>query len=662
MKNKKIQMLAVACLMTCGATFTSCNDYLDITPPSSVSPEGYLVEESQLAAYTINYYPSNFSSIGGQYGEDLATDNATTRTANTRYVVGEWKVPASGGEWNFNNIYTLNYFLHYAVQNYNAGKIQGSQENIKHYIGEGYFLRAWQYFYRLRKLGDFPIIKDILPDNQDTLTVASKRAPRNEVARFILSDLDEAISLLSNKPTGGKARITKNAALVLKARVALFEATWERYHAGTALVPGGNGWPGATKDYNANFKFPSGSAENEVNFFLDQCIEASKQVADNVALTPNNDVIQQSASEPANSYYDMFASKDPSSYSEVILYRPYDRGLNIATDWNHHIYYGYARGFTHQMERSFLMQNGLPVYAQGSGYAGDDYIGDTKLNRDSRWRLFMKAPGEIKTFINTPSPEYFDKAPMVYSDDVKYSTSTGYLIGKGYSHDLANQALNMDETAPIIIRASEAYLDYIEAYYERYHKLDANATKYWQALRERAHVSTDFDKTIAATDMDEEAKYDFGAYSHGQLLTDKTLYNIRRERRCELMGEGYRYDDLIRWRALDQLNGFQIEGIKLWGPMVEDYKAAGLMDKLVYDKSDKENTVSSPSKSEYVRPYQVSSKSLYYNGLNFTEAHYLTPIAISHFLISAPDGATISESPIYQNPGWPTTAGEGATK
>ena len=77
----------------------------------------------------------------------------------------------------------------------------------------------------------------MLPDEQEALTEASKRSPRNEVARFILSDLDQAISLMNNNVK--KTRLSKNAALLLKSRVALFEATWEKYHAGTALVPNG---------------------------------------------------------------------------------------------------------------------------------------------------------------------------------------------------------------------------------------------------------------------------------------------------------------------------------------------------------------------------------------------------------------------------------------
>ena len=50
---------------------------------------------------------------------------------------------------------------------------------------------------------------------------------------------------------------------------------------------------------------------------------------------------------------------------------------------------------------------------------------------------------------------------------------------------------------------------------------------------------------------------------------DATTYNIRRERRDEFIGEASRWEDLIRWRACDQVNGYQIEGMKYWGTVYE---------------------------------------------------------------------------------------------
>ncbi len=665
MKNSKyIHTIKAFALCLCMAFTAGCDDFLEIAPPSAVSPDNYLWSESQLAAYTIRYYaqydqyssgsgsasgmlPSHWGSGGESFFfDDLATDNAISRGTNNRFKPGLWRTGTTGGDWNFSNIYALNYYLQTVVPRFEAGKITGSETLVKHYIGEGYFLRAHEYYYRLRRLGDFPIVKSTLPDNREALIAASKRQPRNEVARFILEDLDKAIELLNN--SGSKTRITKNAALLLKARVALFEGTWEKYHAGTALVPKGPGWPG-----DPAYQFPSGSADNEVNFFLTQAMEAADLIASAIPLVDNNKVIRESASQALNQYYDMFASANPKNYPEVLMFRGYTDGLGTHY-YNHYIYHGAQKGYTHQMEQSVLMDNGLPVYASGSGYTGDDFIEDTKVNRDWRWKLFMKAPNEVKAFVNITVPEKFPNAPVVYSTDGKTSTSTGYMLGKGFSHDYNNQVLGKDITAAVLFRAAEAYLIYIEASYLKNGTIDSKADAYWRAIRNRAGVNPDYTITIAATDMNIEAENDWGAYSKGALV-DPTVYNIRRERRSELIGEGQRYNDLIRWRAMDQLNGFQVEGCKIWGPLKDRY-AAGL---LLADQADPtKNTMSSPTLSMYMRPYQiVIANNNFYNGLFFCEAHYLEPIALEHFLDTSSDGSTTSTSPIYQNPGWLVESG-----
>lgn len=667
MKKMKYINIAKVLLLSCSlAILPACDDFLDEEPQSEVSPEKYLLNESQLEAYVNKYYadydnwksdsddkggmiPSFWGSQNGStYKDDNATDNQ--QGTNGRYLKDTWTVAQSGGKWNFTNINALNYYLQTVVPRLENGELTGTESNLKHLVGEGYFLRALEYFFRLQRLGDFPIVKTVLPDEQEALTEASKRSPRNEVARFILSDLDQAISLMNNNVK--KTRLSKNAALLLKSRVALFEATWEKYHAGTALVPNGTGWPGAGKDYNAGYQFPSGSIEKEIEFFLTEAMSAASQVADAVQLTENNQIIRDQASKGKNPYYDMFASHDPSGYSEVIMYRGYDLSLNNSHHFNHYLYSGGNTGYTHQFEQVFLMENGLPIYAAGSGYAGDDYITDTKIDRDWRWRLFMKAPKEAKAVDNIATVEYFPEAPRLYVSDAKNATSTGYIQGKGYSLDYNDQLLGKDQTAFVVYRASEAYLNYIEASYLKNGNIDATADKYWKALRARAGVDTDYQKTINATDMSKEALNGWDAYSHGALV-DATLYNIRRERRCEFIGEGFRYMDLIRWRALDQLNGYQLEGAKIFGPMKSIFG-----DNLKYDQADeKNNNVSSPSLSDYLRPNQLTSTNQYYNGLYFYEAHYLDPIAVQHFMITSPDGSTVSQSPIYQNPGWPITAG-----
>lgn len=151
--------------------------------------------------------------------------------------------------------------------NGSGNTISGDLKSIRHYIGELYTLRALEYFKRYQAFGDYPIVTDPLTDNMEILTDAAKRSPRNEVARFILSDLDKAAILMDGKDFQ-TTRINRDVALLLKSRVALFEATWLKYFKGSAFVPNGEGWPGKTKEYNANYQYPSGSIDNEINWFL----------------------------------------------------------------------------------------------------------------------------------------------------------------------------------------------------------------------------------------------------------------------------------------------------------------------------------------------------------------------------------------------------------
>ena len=662
MKRKRFISNIIKIIIITGTLFTSCDKFLDITPPSQVIPEAYLNEESQLAAYTIERYASVFPSHGnwsfGTFGIDGNTDDMATPSLNNRYIPGQWRVDAAGGDWEFTGIYQMNYFLNDVIPKWQAGSILGNTENINHYIGEAYLLRAYIYFMKLQTIGDFPIIRKTMTDGDTELLVEnSKRAPRNEVARFILSDLDSAITLLkTSSPDGKKQRLSRPVAQLLKSRIALYEGTWLKYFKGTAYVPGGPDWPGQTKDYNSKYTFPSGSIDDEIEFFFDEAMKAAAEVADNIALVNNTGIIESANNE--NPYFSMFGALDMSGYSEVLLWRQYNQSL---VTHNIPVYAqsgNYAVGLTRNMVESFLMANGLPIYASGSGYKGDDYIADVRKNRDGRLHLFLKEPGQKNVLVNIGSGTHYtlvEPYPTVYDTDWGRRYTTGYTIRKGISYDGLQTNNGQGYTGSITFRATEAYLNYIEACYEKNENLDAKAQSYWQAIRTRAQTDPDYNKTIAATDMNKE-KGDWGAYSAGSLVSS-TLYNIRRERRNELMAEGLRLMDLKRWRAMDQLisTPYHIEGFKLWGPMKDWYTS----DQLKYGATNSAAVVSDPARSIYLRPLEIRSNTLSYEGVKFAMAHYLSPIAIGHFQITSPDGS-VGNSVIYQNPGWPLTAGNGA--
>lgn len=651
--------LIVLCVTTTG--LFSCNKYLDRLPLSNVTPSDYLNTEADLAAYTLGRY--NFPSHGGwgigTFANDNHTDNQATSSYASRWTPGEWRVPAVDGDWNFAQIFNINYFIENAVPKWKSNSISGNAVNIDHYIGEAYFLRAYEYFNKLQALGDFPIIKTNLKDDLVQLTAASVRSPRNEVARFILSDLDSAITLLKDVSPSGKRRISRNAALLFKSRVALFEGSWLKYHAETAFVPGGNSWPGAKS--HPNFRL---NADQESKFFLEQAKDAAQKVADGIGLTSNTK--DNGYNSSANPYFKMFGDENLESYNEVLLWRSFDLGLGIMHTVNHYINRnGGNTGFTKGVVESFTMANGLPIYANNAGYAGDDSISIVKKDRDNRLQLFMKAPGDLlytDQLSATGKPLTEGYPDIIGLNETKYVT--GYGLKKGLSYTYKHSEGQTGVSGSIVFRAVEAYLNYIEAAYLLSGSLDAKASAYWAAIRNRAGVDPDYAKTIQATNMQEEAKRDLAAYSKGQLLTDKTLFNIRRERRLELISEGFRMNDLRRWRALDQLatTPYIIEGMKLWGPMKNWYNDEKGATKLIQPGvAGKTANVSLASESSYLRPYRinVTNTNFVLNGYSWISAHYLNPIALNHFTITSVDG-NAANSVIYQNPGWPLVANEGA--
>lgn len=670
MKMKYFSLAMVGLALT---GLTSCNDYLDKEPESAVTPASFFSAESDLSAYSINLYTSILPSISqGTYGmstfaSDNATDNQAATSYSSRWVPGEWKVPSSSSSsnWYWTQIRNCNYFFQQVLPKYEAGTITGVEANIKHYIGEMYFLRAHEYFTMLQNIGDCPIVEDVLNDDQDELTAASKREPRNKVARFILSDLDKAISLLLDESPAGKNRISKNVAYLLRSRVALYEGTWEKHHKGTAFVPGGTGWPGNTADLTDGFNI-----DTEINYFLTEAMASAKVVGDQLVgnLVNNTDAAEgmDKSMNSLNPYYTMFCDEDMENYSEVLMWRDYDvdKGVthNIQMQLERN---GGGTGWTRGLVNSFLMRNGLPIYAANSGYDTEwekQGVTATLQDRDSRIQIFTKQDGCVEYYTSAGDAVKTSLSWTVTGND-ETRMVTGFAVkkGKSYSEEMAITH-SKGVTGSITFRGTEALLNYLEACYEKNGNIDATADSYWRALRTRAKVDPDYSKTIGATVMTEEAKGDWGAYSHGQLV-DATLYNIRLERRCEFIGEGMRWADLKRWRACDQVKNYQIEGMRYWGSTYEGTwtNDAG-NDNVTVDVEGGSGNMSSQSVSGvYIHPYQISKvNNSVFDGYNFTPAHYLNPLPQSVFRQTASgDQSDLSTSVIYQNPGWPMIAGQG---
>ena len=656
-------------LLTGGSfILTSCNDFLDREPLDSVTPDNFFFTENDLAAYAVKHcnFTTHEGFNAGIWKNDNATDNQAATNYDKKWIPGQWKVPeaydnpASNDPWHFAAIREANYFIETVVPRFEKGEIEGSEVNIKHYIGEMYFLRAKNYLSKLETFGDFPIIKNTLPDENEPLTQASKREPRHKVARFILEDLDQAIGLLTNNISGGKNRITKNAALLLKSRASLFEASWLTYHRGTALVPGGSGWPGKAEDI-ADFNI-----DTEIAFFLKEAKEAAKEVIGNAALVQNTakDCMDETVKtdedkyKMSNPYFAQFSANSLEGYSEILLWRAYNLlDYKIVHSAPFYIRVG---GNTRQYVESFLCRDGKPIYATDQ-YKGDESLLDVRKNRDLRLQLFLMTPDEtLSPNVMNGTPDLLPEVPGLL-DITEKRCVTGYQVRKGLSGNWYRDGNTAIEGCPVY-RVAEAYLNYIEADCMEHNgtSIGSEAAGYWGDLRERAGLPRDYTVTVNNTDLSKEL--DWAAYSAGKQVSP-LLYNIRRERRCELLAEGLRMLDLKRWRALDQVKHFVIQGVNIWESDLKDQYMQDGKNLLVQEGTEGQtsNVSSYVNSGKYLCPYRtVKTNNLMYDaGFSWCEAHYLNPIAITHFRITASNPNDLNTSIIYQNPGWPLQADEG---
>lgn len=684
MKFKNIKnVLMCAAVTAAAASLSSCNDWLDMKPISQITPGAYYQNADQLAAYLNNYYDAYLqmpysgymTHYWGQWNEgkaksDWDTDiycwggGNTTLFANDHWEVSSGKVLQS----HYGGVRVFNYFINTVQEQIKNGTLTNDAE-VNNYLGEAYFFRALVYFRMMALYGDLPLVTDVLADENDAIVESSKRTPRNEVARFILQDLDKAIELCYPRSQFNGQRVNREAALLIKSRVALFEGTFEKYHRGSGRVPGDANWPGAKMSYNQGKTF---NQDAEVKFFLQQAMDAAKQVADNAGLAENNHKIDPvyGDKDDWNPYFNLFSQPSLANVDEALMWKQYNKDLGFYHLTGHSMVTGQNTGFTRSFIQTFLMKNGLPIYAENSGYHGDLKLDDVKADRDERLQLFLWGESTPTYTDPTMSGVEQDKPLPVYlnpeekdskhitDDDQSIRCITGYQQRKYYTYDAEQTRYSEQSTtnACPVMRSAEALLNYMEADYELNGHLSSTSQNYWRTLRTRAGVDTDFQKTINATDLSQEM--DFGRYS-GTQLVDKTLYNIRRERVTELFSEGLRFADLVRWRAFDNMitTKWVPEGCNFWDDMYKHY------DPEIKCNGESDAVVSPKSLSKYLRPYSKSMQATneLKDGYNWHEAYYLYPIGVTDIRTASAD-RSLENSNLYQNIYWPTAAGGHAEK
>ncbi|MBP9017590.1 MAG: RagB/SusD family nutrient uptake outer membrane protein [Paludibacteraceae bacterium] len=542
--------------------FSGCKE-LDLEPKDTITDAIFWKTPSDFKmGANMLYY-----SLDGFWYPDTETDLAYN--VNNDISNGMYQTSETSGDWS-NPYYYIRKCNNIIIKS-EASEIKN---DVKRYAAEAKFFRAYNYWKLFRLYGGVPIVK-IVPDF-DSPELTAPRAPRSEVVDFILQDLLEAAADLPKKSdlsTQDVGRVTQGAAHALRARVALFEGTWCKYH-----------------------------ATGDANKYLDIAIEASKNVI-------------------SSAVYGLFTSKGSSSYrylfieegddvNETILDRRYQRNIEG------HVYpallqrIGYLP--TKKLADMYLCKDGLPIEKSPLFKGYTSRVSEFQ-DRDPRMTMTMVIPG---TVVKQPSYKNGVASWPFYPQRVP---STGYITFKYYSeNDYANalgESPNFDFDNHLI-RYAEVLLIYAEAKFERNGSIsDDDLNKSINLIRTRAGMPALTNSFVNTNALDMKTE-------------------IRRERTIELALEGFRYDDVRRWKTAETEFPQAIRGIKIKGNDWTEPILVNGVDKNIYSSPDWQNKTDADG-FIIVEPA---------SGRRFDPAkHYLRPLPTKEILLN-PN--------LVQNPNW----------
>ena len=530
---------------------TGCNKYVDKKPLDQFSDLDYWNSESNVQSFCWGFYNDLFSGYGN--GSSFGTFYFTSFSDdqdNPTFQNFAKNAPASDGGWGFGDIRKANLVIKRVAQ------VPMDDAAKNHWTGVARFFRALNYFQLVKSYGDVPFYSSVLDISEDSM-IYKARDPRNLVMDSVLADLDFAINNLSANSKDNT--VNKDVALALKSRVCLYEGTFSEYR----------------EHDNAR-----------AATYLQACKDASSALM-SAGYTLNAD------------YKTEYNSESLSGNGETILYKDYEDGILM------HPLVGYTNsttpmnGLTKSAVESYVCTDGLPI-SLSPEYVGDNTISDVRTNRDKR-------------LLETIDSFYCYNGHLVSG----MHSSTAYRISKflpkgvEYPGDYSTAPYNTTD-APLFWLA-ETMENYAEAAAEldnlgtaaiTQNDLDISINK----LRARAGV--------AALQIDGHQGTAISGTSFVDPKKDadvtSLIWEIRRDRRSEMIMNNFRFDDLIRWGKLSymdsQLNPDCILGAKVPANPDIQVNADG------YIMPFASGSVRTPQDRDYLSPIPTSQISLYPNG------------------------------------------------
>ena len=549
---------------------------MDLSPKAQLSDAQVWSNASNFSLFANQFYGWTRDFQGSDYmsswtdgvHSDTRSDLVATPNLNV-YSAGTNAIPSTDS--NYGTLYKRIYYTNLLLKNAESFE---PQADIAVPMGEAYFFRAYFYFELVQIFGD--VIYVDTPLDLDSEKMYGKRDDRAEVIRHCIADLKKAVDLLPDMPTED-GRVAKGAANAFLSRVALYEGTWQKFH-------------------NNNT-----AAANE---FLSTAAAAAKAVIDSKAYT----LFYSDALGGKDSYRYLFilentdcnpAKLTKADNKEYIFSHRHDEATKkIGTNITHGAQNSGVY-VTRKLADLYRCQDGLPIAKSPKfqGYTGqntefadrDNRMNATLLrhgqkywNNDGKWRTTWTAA---------------DEEDALTCDR---RSQSGYINNKWATERKVDDT-NEGYDYPVI-RYAEVLLNYAEAVFEQGESIsDADLDLSLNVVRQRSNP----DMVKLSNSL---------VSANGLSMRDE----IRAERTVELALEGFRVDDLKRWKTAETEMPQDLRGIPMTGWFATNW-------------------------TNQTRPLDADGCIILYDGRVWAEKNYLYPIPSDELQLNPELG---------QNKGW----------
>ena len=502
-------LLGAAFFILHSSLFISC---MDFDPEAEVGDnivwgksDNYQLFANQFYAWTRDLQLSTTYDYGNAYSDGPHSDKRSDLLAGSSlniYSQGTNSIP--GTDKNYSTLYTRIYNTNLLLKNAEGFDNQAAISNP---MGEAYWFRAYLHFELVQLYGDCILLTEPLDLNSEQLY--QTRDDRGVVVDQIIADLEQAEELLPEKP-GEDGRLCKDAARAMISRVALYEGTWQKFHGGD---------------------------QSRAKTLLTTARDAAKRVMDGGRYK----LFYNAATLKNESYRYMFILEDEqcnpagitkSGNTEYILAHRHRDGDKQSLNVTKAVLNGSDCFVTRKLANMYLCSDGLPI-EKSPLFKGYTKMTDEFQNRDNRMTTTLLADGSLYWDNSKNCRTTWNDEDLARAATENARSNSGYQNHKwAVERKVETYYEAMDYP---VIRYAEVLLNYAEAAYEIDESIsDADLDLSLNLVRRRVNTSmpklTNSFASANGLDMREE---------------------IRRERTVELFLEGFRIDDLKRWKTAE---------------------------------------------------------------------------------------------------------------